>query len=409
MSLKSGFYNAVEIETGVFDREYSADEYTNFYSAFLKDGVRRSGDNDFYCSASGLIITVGAGFAICGSKWIHNDTAATLAAITPPTGQYSRIDGVFLHVDTNEETRAASFVYRTGTAAASPVPPAKDTTSGVFELCLCYVNVAPNATTVSITDKRADSTVCGWITTPVGYDDFFERFETEFDSLIARETADFETWFSNLRETVATTTMFKQYTQYIKTTADSTSTAIIEIVQYDPTGVDVLQVYCNGMLLFEGVDYTTNGTTISFSVPKVKDTEILIVVYKSIDGAGLGSVSDAVADLQTDVAALESAVQDIQSSIGGLLVSETRRSTQYQVAGHNTAGRNFNIDKEGYTPVGFGYINIESTNGSEMSLSSFEIRTQDGTKYATITITNGESSARYVVISFTVLYIKNAE
>ena len=409
MALKSGFYNAVEIESGVYDRTYSADEYTNFYSAFLKDGVRRSGMNDFICTANGLIITIGAGFAICGSKWVHNDTAETLAAVTPPTGQYSRIDGVFLHVDTNEATRAASFIYRTGTAAATPVPPEKDSTSGVYELCLCYVAVAPNATTVQITDKRADSTVCGWITTPVGYDDFFERFETEFDSLIARETADFETWFSNLRETVATTTMYKQYTQYIKTTADSTSTATIEIVQYDPTGVDILQVFVNGMLLISGVDYTASGTTITFTTPKIAGTEILIVVYKSIDGAGLGSVSDEITQLQNDVAALESAVQDIQSSIGGLLVSETRRSSQYQIAGHNSAGRNFNIDKEGYTPVGFGYINIESTNGSEMSISSFEIRTQDGSKYATITITNGESSARSVVISFTVLYIKNAE
>ena len=315
MALKSGFYNAVEVETGVFDRVYSADEYTNFYSAFLRDGVRRSGDNDFNCTANGLVVTVGAGYAICGSKWIRNDTDSALAAITPPTGQYSRIDGVFLHVDINEGTRAASIVYRTGTAAATPEPPAKDTTSGIFELCLCYVLVAPNATTVQITDKRADSSVCGWVTSPVGYDDYFEQFETEFSAFLAAETSAFETWFANVRQTLAVTTLFKQYTQYIKTTADSTSTAEISIVQYDPTGVDILQVYCNGMLLFSGVDYTTSGTTITFTTAKIKDTEILIVVYKSIDGAGLGSVSDEVTQLQTDVAEIRDDITALQNAL----------------------------------------------------------------------------------------------
>ena len=251
MSLKSGFYNAIETSVGVFDRVYSADEYTNFYSAFLRDGVRRSGDNDFLVTASGLVLTVAQGFAICGSKWIHNETAEILPTITPPTGLFPRIDGVFLHVDTNEATRAASFVYRQGEESETPEPPAKDNTAGVFELCLCYVEVMPNADTVTITDKRADSAVCGWITSPVGYDDYFEEFETAFN-----------TWFANLRESVATLTLFKQYTQTVSTAAN-TSTVEITIPQYDPTGVDIVQVYCNGMLLYYGNDYTISGTTIT--------------------------------------------------------------------------------------------------------------------------------------------------
>ena len=53
MALQSGFYNAMEID-GTFDRVYSADEYTNFYSAFIRDGVRRSGEDDFKVTANGL-------------------------------------------------------------------------------------------------------------------------------------------------------------------------------------------------------------------------------------------------------------------------------------------------------------------------------------------------------------------
>jgi hypothetical protein len=405
MALKSGFYNAVETESGVYDRTYSADEYTNFYSAFLKDGVRRSGMNDFVCSANGLIVTIGAGYAICGSKWIHNDTAAVLAAITPPTGQYSRIDGVFLRVDTNEETRAASFVYRNGTAAASPVPPAKDTTAGIFELCLCYVNVAPNATTVSITDKRGDPAVCGWVTSPVGYDDYFELYDSEFSAYMTAAQNAFDSWFSNLRETVATTTLFKQYTQYIRTTTATTSTVDVEIVQYDPTGVDILQVYCNGMLLIAGSDYLLNGTTITFTTPKILGTEILIVVYKSIDGAGLGSVSDEVTELQNQVSELTETVGEISELVSDLFYSETiERELTFDILGHQQANRSYSITKAGFKPIGITDIYI-NTDAWSIVLGGFYIKTVDGASTAYICLSNVDSSRKYVTaVRFKVLY-----
>ena len=403
MSLKSGFYNAVEIESGVYDRSYSADEYTNFYSAFLKDGVRRSGLNDLVCSASGLVVTIGEGYAICGSKWVHNDAAAVLSAITPPTGEYSRIDGVFLHVDTNDETRAASFVYRTGTPAATPTPPAKSSDSGIYELCLCYVTVAPNATNVSITDKRGDASVCGWVTTPVGYDDYFEQFETEFAGFLAAETSAFETWFTNLRDTVATTTLFKQYTQYIKTTAESTTTATITISQYDPTGVDILQVYCNGMLLVSGVDYTVENTTITFTVAKIANTEILIVVYKSIDGAGLGDVSDEITELQDDVAELQADVQTLQTKIRTQSFSQ---SSAFTIPAGNQVPRAYPITISGFNAVGIVEIGFNNGNPNDnIAISKYYI---DNQGRANIFFLNtGSRTQRVENIKFTVLYIKN--
>lgn len=166
MALKSGFYNAFEID-GEYDRTYSAIEYTNFYSAFLTEGVRRSNDDDLKCTASGLVISIAAGYAICGSKWVHNESAYELPAVVPPVGSYSRIDRVFLQVDTTEGVRAASFVYREGTPAANPQPPAKSSATGVFELCLANVTVAPNASSVTIQDTRAIDSLCGWVKTPI--------------------------------------------------------------------------------------------------------------------------------------------------------------------------------------------------------------------------------------------------
>lgn len=308
MALKSGFYNAIEVD-GVFDRVYSADEYTNFYSAFLRDGVRRSGQNDFVCTSNGLIITVAAGFAICGSKWINNETAVSLPAVVPPVGEYSRIDRVFLHVDTTEATRAASIVYRQGTAAANPTPPAKSADTGVFELCLCNVRVAPNATEVVLNDTRADSTLCGWITTPVGYDDFFNSLDSAFNEYMNNAQTEFETWFAEIRESLAVATLFKKYTWYIETTATTTTSITFDIPQYDPTGVDIVEVFTNGMLEIENVDYLIDGSTITFTNPKIEGSQILVVVYKSIDGEGLGSVSDEVTALQNQVDAMADAYE----------------------------------------------------------------------------------------------------
>ena len=410
MSLKSGFYNAIETAAGEYDRGYSADEYTNFYSAFLKDGVRRSALDDFKCTAAGLVVTVGAGYAICGAKWIHNDTAYIMPTITPPTAQYSRIDGVFLHVDVNESVRAASLIYREGTPAENPVAPERVEGSGIYELCLCYVNVAANAASVSVVDKRADSAVCGWVTSPVGYDDYFDYFETAFNEYMTAAQNDFDSWFANVRETVATVTLFKQYTQIIETTAAETTTAEINIVQYDPTGVDILQVYCNGMLLIAGDDYTTNGRIITFTVPKIAGTKILIVVYKSIDGTGLGTVADAVDELQTDVADLQQAVEDVS----GLIATQNFNfSFSLAIAGKTIGEIQQTITKEGYTPVGI--LQIVPLTGLlatslDLALIGFDVSKSGDADVIGVQYYNSSSSSRTLIgLRATVLYIKTVE
>lgn len=297
MALKSGFYNAMNVG-GVHDRKYNADDYSNVFSAFLMDGVRRSGDNDFKVSANGLKLTANLGYAICGGRWVHLDADYEIGTITPPVGDYSRIDAVVLRVDTNETARAASLFIRQGTAAASPQPPAKDTTTNVTELILAHVLVAPSATSVTVTDKRSDKTVCGWVTTPVGYDDYFTALDSQFDD-----------WFADTKDRLASVTLFKQYTW--RTVLAGTATSVIfNIPQYVAGGTDIVHVYVNGLLEVEGIDYTLEGSTITFGTggggygTKVAGTEIVVIVYKSIDGTGLGSVSDEITKLQNDMAVL---------------------------------------------------------------------------------------------------------
>lgn len=294
MALNSGFYNAMNVG-GEYDRKYNADDYTNIFAAFIKDGVRRSGADDFKVSASGLALTVKKGYAVCGGRWVHLDADYALGSITPPVGDYSRIDAVVLRVDANETTRAASLLIRQGTASASPVAPGKDTTTNVTELIIAHVRVAPNASSVTVTDRRSNANLCGWVTTPVGYDDYFTSLDSQFDE-----------WFSKARDTLSSVTLFKQY-KWRTVLQSAANYVMFDIPQYTAGGTDIINVYVNGLLETEGVDYTLSGKTVTFGTggggtgTKVAGTEIVVICYKSIDGTGLGSVSDEITALQNTV------------------------------------------------------------------------------------------------------------
>lgn len=291
MAQSSGFFNALEAG-GVYDRLYNADDYSSNMGAIISTGVRRSGDNDLRVTASGLTITVAVGRAWIEGRWYYNDTALELETVTPPVGSLSRVDGVYLQLNSNVNGRTIQLVYKQGTASSTPTAPACTREGGVYEIMLASITVAPNATTVTVTDTRADATVCGWVTSPIGYDEYFENLDAEFNE-----------WFTETKDTLSSVTLFKQYVWTTTLTA-STTVVIFNIPQYDSTATDIIQVYTNGLLEIEGTDYTLNGSTITFAKAKTSGTEIAVLCYKSIDGTGLGSVSDEITALQNQVAAL---------------------------------------------------------------------------------------------------------
>ena len=176
MAIHSGFFNALE-SGGVYDRGYDASDYSDNMGAIISSGVRRSGDDDLKVTANGLTLKVGIGRAWINGHWLNNDTVYTVATVTAPVGT-SRIDGVFVRLDTNTSVRAVSIVYREGTYSAAPAPVR---TGGIYELMLAKITVAEGATNVTVKDMRPNKTVCGWVTTPVGYDDYFTSLDNEFD------------------------------------------------------------------------------------------------------------------------------------------------------------------------------------------------------------------------------------
>lgn len=291
MAQSSGFFNALQ-SGGVYDRLYNADDYSSNMGAIISTGVRRSGSNDLNVTASGLVVSVAAGRAWIEGRWYYNDTALALQTVTPPVGTLSRMDGVYLQADTNVNGRTIRLVYKQGTPSSTPTAPECTREGGVYEIMLATVTVAPDAEGVTITDTRANTDVCGWITSPVGYDDYWANLDAAFNE-----------WFTETKDTVASVTLFKRYV-WSYTLPASAKIITFNIPQYDPTGTDILNVYTNGLLEIPETDYTISGTVLTFTQTKQAGAEIVIMCYKSIDGTGLGSVSDEITTLQEQVAEL---------------------------------------------------------------------------------------------------------
>ena len=294
MSQTSGFFNAFHVD-GMYDRTYNANHYSENLAVIISDGVLRSANDDLKPTANGLSVNIGVGRAWIEGHWYKNDNIYNIVVPTPPTAN-PRIDRVVLRLDKTDALngRKIELDYITGTAAASPVAPAPMDDDNYKDIVLCDVYVGVNATSVTVTDKRADKSVCGWVYSTAGDNSFFTSLDGQFNE-----------WFGEKKETLASVTLFKQYVWRGVTTFSGQTVVTFDIPQYDPTGVDILQVYLNGILELEGEDYTLSGRNITFTMPKEAQQEITVICYKSIDGTGLGNIADKLTELENKVAALD--------------------------------------------------------------------------------------------------------
>lgn len=285
----SGFFNALNIN-GVYDRKYNANDYSDNLAVVISNGVLRSENDDLRVTASGMLITVGVGRAWINGHYYYNDTPLSFAAVTAPAGG-TRYDRVFLRLNTDIAARSIELVYRQGTAANNPVKPAPVREGNIYELVLADIFIGTNATSVTVTDTRADKTLCGWVYSTSGDNSFFESLDNTFLD-----------WFNEKKDTVASVTIIKRYEwRTVTTTAGNVYT--FNVPQYDPETC-FIDVLVNGIHETNGNDYTLNGNTITFKGTLVAGTEIEVTVYKSIDGTGIMSVADEITELQNAVAAL---------------------------------------------------------------------------------------------------------
>lgn len=181
MAVTYGFFDS---RSG--DRKYNAQQMTEFYDGIVTEGVFQHKDGGLAVTAgTGLSVSVASGRAIVQNRWLKNDAAMTLQ-ISAASETYARKDAVVIRLNTS--ARTISILVKTGTPAASPTAPSMTRSGSTYEMALAYVNVAAGATSVTVTDKRSDSAVCGWAAvaqaTSGEVDQMLTDMKTGFDGVV---------------------------------------------------------------------------------------------------------------------------------------------------------------------------------------------------------------------------------
>lgn len=294
MAQKYGFFNSVD-----GDRKYDADDIGNYFLKLISDGVFATPATAMQVTAAGgMVVSVAAGWGFIKCKYINNTAAAqfTLAAADVVL---NRIDRVVIRLD--KDNRTMSLAIKQGTAASTPTAPALTRqSSGIWELSLAQIYVGAGVTSITqanITDERANTSLCGYVT------GLIDQIDTT--DLFAQYNNAFWTWFNNVKESVTSTTIITRYSNtYTTPSNDSVSTIAIGIQQYN-NALDVLNVYVNGMKLIRGTDYTESGSNIVLTnALDVAGTKVEFEVFKSVNGAAAET--------------LQSEVQALQNQLGGL-------------------------------------------------------------------------------------------
>lgn len=316
MSIKSGFFNSM-LKNGVQDRLYNAVDITNYFDKIIGNGV-------FVNPANSLQILANEGMnVVCkpGKGWINGfyiiNDADLLLTIDPADVVLNRIDRIVFRLD--KTNREVSILIKKGTLASEPVAPEIVRTEEIqeYSLATIYINKQITAITQSIiTDTRLDSNVCGKVAClidQVDTSDLYAQWEDAFTRFYEDSTKSFNTWFDGIKETLTTKVMLQKYSSRFVAPEDNTTNIPINIANYIH-GLDILEVYINGMRILETEDYIANETTVILSKAVSAGAEIDVIVLKNVDGTEAETVIGQVADLEERVAVIEKYIYETTRS-----------------------------------------------------------------------------------------------
>lgn len=213
---KSSFFNSVS-----HDRRYSAEDWAAYFASFISNGVFAKPSNSLQVMvSSGMKITIkeGAGFI---NGYYYRNTTDLIKTLSVADGVYNRIDRIVLRWSLTDRNITVNVLK--GSVATAPKAPAVTRNAEVYELALADVYIGAGITAVTqsnITDRRANSSLCGFVTGVVNQFDFstltaqFDAFFAEYQAQIVTDynsfnatmdefesdaRADFTVWFNNLK------------------------------------------------------------------------------------------------------------------------------------------------------------------------------------------------------------------
>lgn len=150
MAIQYGFFDSAD-----GDRLYSAADLTDYFLRLIPSGVIEGG---FEVTASGLTVSVSAGWGFLRARWVELTAPETLTTAACTTGGV-RQDRVMLRLDLSQAARNITLSLRQGAASQAPAP---IRAGNIYELSLARLIVGAEGV-VQVIDERGDSAVCGYV------------------------------------------------------------------------------------------------------------------------------------------------------------------------------------------------------------------------------------------------------
>lgn len=196
MSYTSGFFDAVDLGGGDYDREYSAAVFAHYFSLLVKNGVFPDPSTGMQVKASSspdMHVSVQP-----GSGWVNGYYITVPEngpeALTVPTANpsLSRIDSVIMGL--NYVEREIQLYIKSGAVSASPSAVSLQRDNDLYEMELAQITVAAGVASISqanITDMRQNTSRCGIVKGTIDQIDTTDLFAQYDDA--------FQTWFADIK------------------------------------------------------------------------------------------------------------------------------------------------------------------------------------------------------------------
>ena len=274
--LTYGFFNSLNN-----DRKYNADQISSMFEGLISDGVFNHVGSALEVKAgNGLSVTVGTGRAWLEDRWVKND-AIVGVQLSAASVTLSRYTAIVLRKNITDRT--VSLTTIDGEAASTPVKPNIVREGDVYDICLAYVLIGPNATSISqsdITDTRADNTVCGWVTGIIEQVDtstLFAQWETAYNEAISdmesfedgleaemqewqsgfqgdmedweqQMKTSFDAWLDTLTQELNVNTYVEDYYKTANFTSGTEHAVTLDMAGYTYEQSDIITAWVNGLL-----------------------------------------------------------------------------------------------------------------------------------------------------------------
>lgn len=196
MSYTYGFFDAVDLGSGNYDRVYSSAEFSHYWALLVGDGVFGQPSTSLNILATTPVamsvkVSPGTGW-IKGHYLTVPDNMDEVIAVPVANPSLPRIDSIIMALDNTD--RMMKLYVRSGTAAASPTAVTLQRDADIWELELAQVTVAAgagNITQTAIKDMRTDPNRCGIVT------GLIDQFDVS--GFLTAAQASFDEWFEDVQ------------------------------------------------------------------------------------------------------------------------------------------------------------------------------------------------------------------